>query len=99
MEKSLNARISAVPYLVYLRVLNRNNLGISIDARTYYNLVRNTRGNKERQETIEGLLIALNKAGFYFRTRVEDLLDKSGDVINRKLLQIWFIYLTAVRLV
>ena len=86
MDRSLNTRISVVSYSIQRRVLNRDDLGISIDARIYYNLVRNSRGNKDRQETIEELLIALNKAGFYFRTRVEDQLDKLDNIISQKLL-------------
>ena len=96
--KALNARIASVPYSVERRVLDRDDLGLTIDARTYYNLVRNTHGRKERDDTISGLLIALDLAGFRYRTRVEEFLDQSGAVINRKLLQIWFIHPAAILL-
>lgn len=97
VNKSLNARFAAVPYSVQRRVLDRDDLGITIDARTYYNLVRNTRGNKEKDGTISGLLIALDNAGFHYRTRVEEFLDDSGTITGRKLLQLWFIHPEAVR--
>lgn len=97
VDKSLNARITAVPYSIQRRVLDRDDLGIIIDARTYYNLVRNSRGDKEKDTTISGLLIALDEAGFHYRTRVKELLNDSGTIIDRKLLQIWFIHPAAVR--
>jgi len=50
--------------------------------------VRNSRGDKEQDITISGLLIALDDAGFHYRTRVEELLDDSDTIIDRKLLQI-----------
>src|SRR4051794_38534264 len=78
VNKSLNASITAVPYSVQRRVLDRDDLGITIDARTYYNLVRNSRGNKEQDTTVSGLLIALDEAGFHYRTRVEEFVDDSG---------------------
>jgi hypothetical protein len=37
-NKSLNARITAVPYSVQRRVLDHDGLSITIDARTYYTL-------------------------------------------------------------
>ena len=77
-----------MPYSVQRRVLDRDDLGVIIDARTYYNLVRNSRGDKEQDITISGLLIALDDAGFHYRTRVEELLDDSDTIIDRKLLQI-----------
>jgi len=97
INKSINARLAAVPYSAQRRVLDRDGLGITIDARTYYNLVRNTRGNKDKDSTISGLLVALDKAGFIYRTRVEEFFDDSGTITGRKLLQLWFIHREAVR--
>jgi hypothetical protein len=95
----MNSRIISVPYLVYRRVLNRDDLGLIIDAKSYYNLVRNQRGNKEKDTTISGLLVVFNLADFHYRTRVEDLLNDLGIIISRKLLQIWFIHPEAIRIV
>jgi hypothetical protein len=88
VNKSLNTRIAAVPYSIQRRILNRDDLGITINARTYYNLIRNSRGDKDQDTTISGLLITLDDAGFHYRTRVKEFLDDSGNIIHRKLLQI-----------
>jgi hypothetical protein len=79
-------------------VFNRDNLGLIINVKLYYNLVRNQRSNKEKDTIISGLLVALNLAGFYYRTRVEDLFNNLGTIISRKLLQIWFIYPEVMRI-
>jgi CRISPR/Cas system-associated endonuclease Cas3-HD len=97
VNKSLNVHIASVPYSVQRRVLDSDNLGITINARTYYNLVQNTRANKEEAITILGLLITLDDTGFHYHTRVEELFNDLGTVISQKLLQIWFIHLEAMR--
>lgn len=45
-----------------------------------------------QQTIVEALLTALGEPGLRFRRLVEDLLDESGDIISRRLSQIWFIH-------
>jgi hypothetical protein len=51
VSKSLNARITAVRRAIFCTA-SRDDLGVTADARTYHNLVRNIRGNKEKDMTI-----------------------------------------------
>ena len=46
--------------------------------------------NKEDSRTIEGLLVALADHGFIYRARVQETVDATGTVVDRKLVQIWF---------
>ena len=85
-----------MPYSVHRRVLNCEEYGLIIDSKTYYNLVRNERGDKNKERIISGLLIALDDAKFKYRTRVETELDRLGRPINRKLIQIVFWHPQAV---
>jgi hypothetical protein len=45
----------------------------------------------DKEETIHGLLVALDEAGFVRRCRYDGVVDlETGMVISRKLVQIWF---------
>jgi hypothetical protein len=89
---AIKFRTVAVPYLVHRRVLDRAEFGLIIDRRTYYNLVRNEHGDKKQDRTISGLLIALDEAGFRYRTKVEVEMDTFEKSVTRKLVQIVFCY-------
>jgi hypothetical protein len=55
-------------YSIEFLTVTRDDLGVTVDARTYYNLVQNTRGNKEKDTTISRLLIALDDSNVYYST-------------------------------
>jgi hypothetical protein len=46
--------------------------------------------DKNKPETIDGLLVALQEAGFVYRVRVKIEEDEEGKPISRKMEQIWF---------
>ena len=52
--------------------------GINLTSREYYNTVRLMKGDKDTPKIIRGLLVALNKARFVYRTRVSEILDATG---------------------
>ena len=67
VSQLMNSRIIVISYSIHCRVLNRDDLGLIIDAKLYYNLVHNQRGNKEKDTIISNLLVVLDLAGFYYR--------------------------------
>lgn len=84
-------RQAVIPYSHSRRVLDTSeDFGLVLTSRQYYNTVRNMKGDKTAPETISGLLLALEEAGFVYRTRVEVEQDDAGREIGRKLVQIWF---------
>jgi hypothetical protein len=46
--------------------------------------------DKDKPKTVKGILVALYKAGFVFRIRQNIEKDRTGKVISRKLIQIFF---------
>jgi len=91
-REALAHRSSIIPYSVSRRILDSNDeYRLKLTAKEYYNLVRNQSLSGDDPKTIEGLLIALDNAGFIHRCRYDDVVDKqSGKVISRKIIQIWF---------
>ena len=83
-------RQAVIPYSESRRVLECEEFGIHITARQYYNSVRKMIPDKSKPETIDGLLVALQEAGFVYRVRVEIEEDEKGRPISRKMKQIWF---------
>ena len=81
-------RIAMIPYSESRRVLEAEEFGLAISARDYYNSVRKMVPDKDKPETIDGLLIALQEAGFVYRCRVEIEEDEEENPISRKLRQI-----------
>lgn len=65
--------------------------------REYYNLKKHQLISNQDDTTIAGLLYALEDAGLVYRTRVDDQLDETGNVVGRQLFQIWFTHLTLIR--
>ena len=53
------------------RVLEAEGFGLTISAKDYYNSVRKMVPDKDKPETIDGLYIASQKAGFIYRCSVE----------------------------
>ena len=91
-------RMAMISYSTNQRVLEQEGLGLTISSKTYYNLVRTKLPDKDDAgETIQGLLIALEDAGFLFRIRVAVEEDLEGNPISRKLIQIFFIHREQIR--
>jgi hypothetical protein len=70
------------------RVLDSSNL--SIDRKTYYNLVRG-RPLDQSNDSFEGLVLALEEVGFKFDCLMGDELAEDGSVKGRILEQLFFI--------
>jgi hypothetical protein len=83
-------RMAVIPYSESRRVLEAEEFGLTISARDYYNSVRKMVADRDRPETIDGLLVALQEAGFAYRCGVEVEEDEEGNPISRELRQIWF---------
>jgi hypothetical protein len=83
-------RMAVIPYSESRRVLEVEEFGLAISAKDYYNTVRKMVPDKDKPKTIDGLLVALQEAGFVYRCRVEIEEDEEGSPISRKLKQIWF---------
>ncbi len=84
-------RLSVIPYSTSRRVLDSlDDFGLSLTSREYYNIVRIMPVDGTDEKSISGLLIAIQEAGFIYRTRVEEEVNQSGTVISKKLVQIWF---------
>src|SRR5258708_4040274 len=71
-------------------LLNLTTTGLSLTRREYYNLKKHQTLSHKDDQSIEGLLYALDAVEFQYRCRVEDLFDEGGNIIHRKLVQIWF---------
>jgi hypothetical protein len=82
-------RISVLPYSLSRRVLDATDgTGLALTRREYYNLQKYQVLDGRDEKTIDGLLFALDGAGFYHSCRVEEV--KSDNTISKKLIQIWF---------
>ena len=81
-----------IPYSESRRVLEAEEFGLIISAKDYYNSVRKMVPDKDKPETIDSLLVALQEAGFIYRCSVKVEEDKEEKPISRKLKQIWFTY-------
>lgn len=94
-------RINHQTYSKACRLLKDDGNGLFLSQKTYYNLVRYQKPDKNKSDTIDGLLIALKDEGFHFRLRTEDGYEGSGAnerLVSRKLIQIFFYSPTAVQL-
>ena len=83
-------REKIIPYSTSRRVLEDEEYGLIITAKEYYNQVRKQPANKNKPKTIEGMLVALQEAGFVYRSRVDIEEDGSGTMISKTLVQIFF---------
>jgi len=71
------------------RVLN--NSGLSIDRKTYYNLIRSKPFNEHSSGSFEGLIVALEEASFKFACLMSDDLADDGSPKGRVLEQVFFL--------
>jgi len=80
-------RVSVLPYSLSRRVLDSvDSSGLSLTRKEYYRLKKLSTLNGKDDSTIEGLLYALNDAGFIHRCRVEDSFNDSSTIVSRKLI-------------
>ena len=70
--------------------------GLSLTPREYYNLKKGQTLNAKDKKSINGLLYSLDDVKFQYRCRVSDEVDKSGKIVSRKLIQIWFTHLKLI---
>ena len=89
-EMAISHRTSVIAYSASRRVLESEEFGLSLTSRQYYNLVRKMKPDGEDPQTIVGLLAALEDQGFVYSTRVKEEVNAKGEVVSRKLIQIWF---------
>jgi hypothetical protein len=67
-------------------VLEAEELGLVLTSREYYNSLRKFVPDKAKPETIDALLIELHKAGFIYRTRVQEDINNEDNVVERKMI-------------
>jgi hypothetical protein len=79
-------RIAVIPYYNSRRVLKIKKFGIVINAREYYNIIRNIISYNAIFKTINRLFIPLEKKEFIYKTRVKKKLDEENKPIKRKLI-------------
>ena len=91
-EMAISHRISIISYSASRRVLESEAFSLSLTSKQYYNLVRKMKPDENDPQTIAGLLAALEDQGFIYSTRVKEEVNTKGEVISRKLIQIWFTY-------
>jgi hypothetical protein len=90
-------RTAVLPYSLSRQVLDvGDGSGLSLSRREYYNLKRQAVLSSKDEKTIDGLLFALDDAGFVHRCRIEDQMNDSGTTVSRKLIQIWFTLRTLI---
>jgi hypothetical protein len=86
-----------VSYLESQALLEQEHQGLILNQKTYYNLLRKKPSDAYNSNIIIALLKKLNKAGFMYRIRTEDEIDKNERVVKRKLIQIIFFYKEVIR--
>lgn len=76
-------RVAIISYLDSRRVLKAEGSGLIPTAREFYNTVRDLTPDKDKPNTIDGLLVALYEAGFMYRTRVRIEEDEDSNPIKK----------------
>jgi hypothetical protein len=64
-------RVAVISYSDSGRVFEAEGSGLTSTAREFYNSVWDLTLDKDKLDTIDGLLVALHEAGFVYRTRVK----------------------------
>jgi hypothetical protein len=64
-------------------VLKAESSGLTLIAREFYNTVRDLAPNRDKPDTINGLLMAFHEAGFMYRTRVKIKKDEEGNPVKK----------------
>ena len=74
------------------RLIDAEDFGVILSSRDYYNSIRKEIPDKSKLKIIKALLIILKENSFVYYTRVKIKVDKDDELINKKLIQIFFIY-------
>jgi hypothetical protein len=85
---ALGHRFAHQPYSAIRRVLESS--GLSIDRKTYYNLIRG-QPLEQSNDSFEGLVLTLEEEGFKFSCLMGDELAEDGSCKGRILQQVFFI--------
>ena len=88
VQLALGHRLAHQPYSAMRRVLESS--GLSIDRKTYYNLVR-TKPLEQSNDSFEGLVLALEEEGFKFSCLMSDELVDDDSCKGRTLEQVFFL--------
>ena len=72
------------------RLIDAEEFGLVLLLRAYYNSIRKEMPDRNKPHTIEALLLSLHHEGFIYHTRVSEEEDKSGKIVARKLIQLFF---------
>jgi len=91
LGKSL--RSAYISYSSARRVLEQT--GFPFDRKSYYNLCHRT--ISAEKDEFAGLVVALEDAGFMYECRMKEELNKSGQVVDTQLQQIWFAHPEQIR--
>lgn len=101
LAEATRFRTGNLTYSEACHLLKSDSGGLMLSKKAYYNLVRYQRPDKTKEETIDGLLRALNDEGFVFRLRTKDEWVGEGQnqrCVSRKLIQIFWWAKSAVEL-
>ncbi|KAF7503405.1 hypothetical protein GJ744_009713 [Endocarpon pusillum] len=80
-------RASYLGYTTSQRILNKE--GLSLSRTDYYNLHREQKAGEVHHE-FEALIWALDKAGFRYACRADNVFNEAGELVSRQIQQIWF---------
>lgn len=90
-------REAIIPYAAARRILDNQDLGLSISKKEYYNSLCYKQVNPKASGTIEALVAALSEEGFICALRVVEEQDQEGHIYNKQVVQIWFTHPDLVR--
>jgi hypothetical protein len=91
-------RTKVIPYSTTRRVLEDKEYGMLLRPSDYYNAVRSQPLDKAEGRSIAGLVVALQEAGFVYRTRLDIAYDEADVAVAAKLVQIWFAHPIQLRM-
>ncbi|OQV08491.1 MULE transposase domain-containing protein [Cladophialophora immunda] len=83
-------RLNTLPFSASRRILDSNDFGVVLTSKEYYNSVRFKPASKDDDKLINGLVVALQNEEFVYETRLQEVVNETGQVVSRKCLQIWF---------
>ena len=78
-------RVTVISYSGSRRVLEAEGSGLIPTAREFYNTVRDHTPDKDKPDTISGLLVALHEAGFVYSMRVKIEEDEEGNPVKKQM--------------
>jgi hypothetical protein len=67
-------------------VLKAESSGLTLTAREFYNTVRDLAPDKDKPDTIDGLLMAFHETGFIYKTRVKIEKDEKDNPVKKQMI-------------